>query len=141
MEIIEVVWVVIGIVLNLLPSGVKAFSVKVPDQEAVMQCVLQADGSCKAMVPDAGEELLSMKGTAVTVKGDGRGASFDLDEVLGVDAGTDWKTVQSTVVFGNSVLTITTRKDGVDIAVTPREKRSVDDITRVYQVRWKPSKK
>jgi hypothetical protein len=119
--------------LNLLPAGVKEFTLTPPDEKA-LHFALQADGGWKGLKKgQTNGPTFYLDGTQLTMKNEGKEFASDLGPVLGVNAGTVWKEVKE-LKIGADLIGIERQADGVDFTNT--SKNGEKEVTRRFKVRW-----
>ena len=120
-------------VLNIIPAGVKTFSLTLPDNKPI-QFTKQADGGWKG-VKQTGDDprLFYVTGTKLTMKGGEQEFTQDYAETLGLTAPPNWKELK-TLTAGTQLIRIERRPDGLDFVLPG--KQDGKDIDRHCLVRW-----
>ncbi len=127
---ISYVLLILVIVLNLIPSGMKTFSVKTPEGE-LSRYSLQTDGSWGEMPQGA---TYRFRKDQLVIGGGKQELSMGLAEiaqVFGYKADTDWASATRVPLARGKVLSLRRRADGVDVEFT-----SEANTVRLYEVRW-----
>ena len=127
------------VVLNVIPADVTTFTMERSENDTIRDTIRftkQADGGWKALkLPNTDLGTLSVDGTKVTMDFEGKKHTTDLAKILGLDEGTDWKTLKE-IKVGSLPIQIERKTNQLNFIIQT-EKKGDTEIKRTIKVQWR----
>ena len=128
----QVLIILIGVVLNLVPLDVT--SITIPSEKGEVSLTKQAGGD---WILNGSPISFRADGAELTMKAGGKEQKFDLSKMAGIDKKADWAKLKE-ITLGGRPAQILPKANGLDFVLEAEE--GDKNAPRTYEARWKQSK-